>query len=94
MAHILQNNDMVTEMYLCDSSIPTSKNLLIIHRDGHVELKWCYGDIIEKQINPVLLKVGNRMMVEYGEPNLFQIRQRLPFQDELGKLDTLWEKLL
>jgi len=42
----------------------------------------------------VLLKVGNRMMVEYGEPNLFQIRQRLPFQDELGKLDTLWEKLL
>ena len=94
MAHILQNDDMATEIYLCDGEIADSKFLLIVRADGRLELKWCYGDFIETQINPLFVKIGKKMMLEYGEPNLFMQRQKLTFQGEDGKLDEIWEKVM
>ena len=94
MAHVLQDDNMVTEIYVSDSTIKDSKNLLMVHKDGTLEMKWCMGDIVEKQINPVFVKVGRKMLLEYGEPNLFMIRQRLPFQDEMGNLEKVWEKVM
>lgn len=94
MAHILQDDDKVTEMYLSDSSIKGSKNLLMVHKSGSLELKWCCENIAETQINPILVKVGRKMLLEYGEPNLFNIRQRIPFQDEQGNLEKIWEKVM
>lgn len=94
MAHVLQDNFMVTEMYLSDGNIPQSKNLLMIYKDGTLEMKWCCGDYIRKESNPTLTKVGRRMILEYGDPNLFGIRPTLPFQDEQGQLDKIWEKLM
>jgi hypothetical protein len=32
--------------------------------------------------------------LEFGEPNLFSIRQRMTFQDEQGNLDERWEKVM
>ena len=94
MAHILQDDNMVTEIYVSDSTIKDSKNLLMVHKDGTLEMEWCMGDIVEKQINPVLVKVGRKMLLEYGEPNLFMIRQRILFQDEMGNLEKAWEKVM
>ena len=93
MAHILQDNS-VTEMYISDSTIKDSKNLLLVHKDGTLELKWCLGETIEVQANPTLVKVGRKMRLEYGEPNLFGIRQIIPFQDENGNLEKVWEKVM
>ena len=39
-------------------------------------------------------KVGRKMFLEYGEPNLFMIRERMPFQDEMGNLEKVWEKVM
>jgi hypothetical protein len=94
LAHILQDNDMVTEMYISNGDIVGSKNLLMVHKNGDLEFKWCYEDIVETQANPCLVKVGRKMMLEYGEPNLFDLRQKLPFQDEQGNLDSSWEKIM
>ena len=94
MAHVLQDNDMVTEMYVTNGNIVGSKNLLIVHKNGDLELKWCYEDIVEKQVNPCLVKIGRRMLLEYGEPNLFNIRQRIAFQDEQGNLEKAWERIM
>ena len=94
MAHVLQDNFTVTEMYISDGNIPESKNLLMVHKDGKLELKWCCGDYIQDEYQPTLSKVGRRMLLEYGEPNLFGIRQKLPFQDEQGNLDSSWERIM
>jgi hypothetical protein len=49
--------------------------------------------VSEAQVNPIMVKVRNKMMLEYGEPNLFQIRRRIPFTDENGKLEPKWTKI-
>jgi hypothetical protein len=84
----------VNEIYVSDSDVVDSKNILLVYDDGHLELKWCYEDYVEKQENPSLVKVGRSMKLEYGEANLFGTRQMLPFQDEQGKLEKMWEKIL
>ena len=97
MAHVLQDDNKVTELYLCNDDrggIKGSKYLLYIKENGSIELKWCYEDITETQINPMLVKVSRGMRVEYGEPNLFMQRQMLPFQDENGNLNEIWEKII
>ena len=83
----------VKEMYLCDGERVGSKYLLTVHEDGLLRLKWCCGNVSEAQVNPIMVKVRNKMMLEYGEPNLFQIRRRLPFTDENGKLEPKWTKI-
>lgn len=90
----MQDNFTVTEMYLSDGNIPSSKNLLIVHKDGTLEMKWCCGDYIQNEFNPILSKVGRRMIIEYGDANMFGIRPTLPFQDEQGQLDKMWEKIM
>ena len=94
MAHILQKESKVKEIYLSNGDIKDSKNLLLVYDNGELVMKWCYEDIIEVQENPTLTKIGRRMILEYGEPNLFKIRQRIPFQDEMGKLESIWEKIM
>jgi hypothetical protein len=94
LAHNLYNGSKVKEIYLTDGEIPNSKYILMIHEDGYLVMKWCYEDLTELQPNPILVKVGRRMILEYGEPNLFNIKQRIGFQDEQGKLEERWEKVL
>ncbi len=94
MAHILQKDSKVNEIYMTDGEMNNSKYLLFVYDNGDLVMKWCYEDIVEIQINPILTKIGRRMLLEYGEPNLFSIRQRLPFQDEQGNLDEIWEKVM
>jgi hypothetical protein len=92
MAHILQKD--VREIYVSDSSIKGSKNVLFVYEGGDLELKWCCQNVVEKQLCPSLVRVGKCLKLEYGEPNLFQIRQIIPFQDENGKLEPCWEKIM
>ena len=92
MAHILQKD--VREIYVSDSSIKGSKNVLFVYEGGDLELKWCCQNVVEKQLCPSLVRVGKCLKLEYGEPNLFQIRQIIPFQDENGKLEPGWEKIM
>jgi hypothetical protein len=92
MAYILQKD--VREIYVSDSSIKGSKNVLFVYEGGDLELKWCCQNVVEKQLCPSLVRVGKCLKLEYGEPNLFQIRQIIPFQDENGKLEPCWEKIM
>ena len=94
LAYILQKDSKVKEIYLADGDVVDSKYLLFIYDNGEIVLKWCYEDIVEIQEKPSLTKVGRRMVLEYGEPNLFDIRQRIAFQDELGNLEERWEKIM
>ena len=92
MAHILQGE--VREIYVSDSSIKNSKNVLLVYENGDLDLKWCCENVVERQVNPMLVKVGRSMKLEYGEPNLFQVKQMLPFQNEQGQLEPCWEKIM
>ena len=92
MAHILQGD--VREIYVSDSSIKGSKNVLFVYESGELELKWCCENVVEQQLSPSFVRVGKCLKLEYGEPNLFQIRQIIPFQDENGKLEPCWEKIM
>ena len=94
MAYILRKDSKVTEIYLADGEVTNSKLLLLIYENGDIVLKWCYEDLVEVQSNPTLTKIGRRMILEYGEPNIFNLRQRMTFQDEQGNLDERWEKVL
>ena len=94
MAQNLYNGSKVKEIYLTDGEIKNSKYILMIHEDGYLVMKWCYEDLTEVQPNPALTKVGRRMVLEYGEPNLFNIKHMIPFQDEMGNLDKRWEKVM
>ena len=93
MARNLQDN-CVTEIYVSDGSVNDSKNVLFVYKDGSLGMKWCMGEYVEEQANPTLVKVGRKMFLEYGEPNLFMIRERMPFQDEMGNLEKVWEKVM
>ena len=92
MAHVLQGD--VREIYVSNSSIKGSKNVLFVYESGDLELKWCCENVVEKQLCPSLVKENNKVRLEYGEPNLFQIRQTLPFQNEQGQLEPCWEKIM
>jgi hypothetical protein len=94
LAHILQSKGRAKEIYLADAEIKDSKYILLVFEDGSIKLEWCYEDLIEIQVNPVLTKLGRRMILEFGEPNLFNLRERKPFQDEQGNLDSMWEKIM
>ena len=94
MAHVLEEDNTVTEMYLSNGNIQDSKNLLMVHKDGTIELEWCLGDTIQVEENPILVKIGRRMVLEYGTPNLFGVREMMPFQDEQGNLESRWERIM
>lgn len=94
MAHILQKENKAKEIYLTDAEPSGAKYLLIIYEDGSLKMEWCYEDIIEIQANPILSKIGKRMLLEFGEENLFGIRQKKAFQDEMGNLESIWEKIM
>ena len=94
MAQILQNKGKAKEIYLADAEIKDAKYILLVYEDGSIVLKWCYEDIVEVQVNPTLTKVGRKMILEFGEPNLFQQRERIAFQDEQGKLEDSWKKIM
>jgi hypothetical protein len=94
LAYILQKDSKVKEIYLADADMANAKYLLFVYDNGSLVMKWCYEDIVEIQANPTLTKVGRKMVLEFGEPNLFSIRQRMTFQDEQGNLDERWEKVM
>lgn len=90
----MQKDSKVKEIYLANGEVVDSKLLLLVYENGDIVLKWCYEDLVEVQANPTLTKVGRRMILEYGEPNIFNLRQRMTFQDEQGNLDERWEKIM
>ena len=90
----MQKDSKVKEIYLANGEVVGSKLLLLIYENGDIVLKWCYEDLVEVQSNPTLTKIGRRMILEYGEPNVFNLRQRMTFQDEQGNLDERWEKIM
>lgn len=94
MEHNLHDSVKVREIYLSDGNINGSKNLLIVNEDGTVILEWCMGDKVEVQEKPIFVRIGKEMRVEYGTPNLFNIRQMLPFMDSFGRLDVMWERIM
>ena len=94
MAQDLHDKGKVTEIYLANGNIPNSKFLLIIYEDGTLKLEWCYENTVEIQKSPTLVKISRGTLLEYGEPNLLNIRQRLRLKDEQGNLDSMWEKVM
>lgn len=94
MAQILQGNSRVKEMYLANATTKNAKYILLVYDNDAIVLKWCCDDIIKIQENPSITKVGRKIILEFGEPNLFGTRPNLPFQDEQGNLEKNWEKVL
>ena len=94
MAHFLLQDNTVTEMYVSDGKVVGSKNILMLHKDGTLELRYCHGDKVETQPNASLVRVGRRLLLEYGEPNLLNVMDRVVFLDEQGNLDGSWEKIM
>jgi hypothetical protein len=81
-------------MYLANANLQNAKYILLVYDNDSIVLKWCCGDIIMIQENPSITKVGRKIILEYGEVNLLGTRRNLPFQDEQGKLEKIWEKIL
>lgn len=94
MAHILQIDSKVKEIYLSNSDVGNSKNLLLVYDNDSIVLKWCNGNVIEIQESPTLINIGRRTLIEYGEPNLFGIRRKIPFKNDVGNLESMWEKIM
>lgn len=94
MAHILQDNIKVKEIYLANGNINGSNYLFMVFEDGTLSLDWCQGQVVQHEVRPILIKIGRTTRIEFGEPNLFGTRQILTFQDENGQLDKKWKKIM
>jgi hypothetical protein len=90
----LQNYKRVKEIYMTSGEVDKSKLLLFVYNDGKLKLEWCWEHVVEIQDNPTLTKIGRKMILEYGEPNIFNQREKIQFQNEQGELESNWEKIL
>jgi hypothetical protein len=82
------------EVYVTNASAPNSKYVLMRMVDGTLRLNWYDTDskIVEEE--PTLTKrYDNSMKLEFGEKNLFGIRQVLPFIDSKGELEDRWDRI-
>lgn len=87
-------NKKVKEIYLSDALTQDSKHLLIIYEDNTIVMKWCCGSVVEAKERPTLTVIDKKTFIEYGQGNLFGVREKKPFKDEQGNLDEIWTKII
>lgn len=84
----------VKELYVSEGNVVGSTFVLIVLEDGTLNLTWYMGNKSVKEDNPIISKrYDGSMKVEYGEENLFGVRQVLCFVDSSGKLEDRWERI-
>jgi hypothetical protein len=84
----------VKELYVSEGNVVGSTFVLIVLEDGTLSLTWYMGNKSVKEDNPIISKrYDGSMKVEYGEENLFGVRQVLCFIDSSGKLEERWNRI-
>jgi len=84
----------VNELYVSKGNVVGSTFVFMIMENGTPILMWYMGNSSVKEHNPTINKKTNgSMVIEYGSPNLFGVRQTLPFVDANGELEEKWEKI-
>ena len=84
----------VRELYVSEGNVVGSTFVLMILEDGTPNLTWYMGDKKVEEENPIISKrYDGSMKIEYGEENLFGVRQVLCFIDSSGKLEERWNRI-
>ena len=84
----------VKELYVSDGNVVGSTYVLMILEDGTPSLIWYMGNQKVEEDNPTISKrYDGSMKIEYGEENLFGVRQVLCFIDSSGQLEERWDRI-
>ena len=84
----------VKELYVSDGNVVDSTYVFMILEDGTPSLTWYMGNQKVEEYNPTISKrYDGSMKIEYGEPNLFGVRQVLCFIDSSGQLEERWDRI-
>ena len=84
----------VKELYVSESNVVGSTYVLMILEDGTPRLTWYMGNQKVEEDNPTISKrYDGSMKIEYGEENLFGVRQVLCFIDSSGQLEKRWDRI-
>ena len=84
----------VKELYVSESNVVGSTYVLMILEDGTPSLTWYMGNSKVEEKNPIISKrYDGSMKIEYGEENLFGVRQVLCFIDSSGQLEERWDRI-
>ena len=84
----------VRELYVSEGNVVGSTFVLMILEDGTPNLTWYMGNQKIEENSPTISKrYDGSMKVEYGEENLFGVRQVLCFIDSSGELEERWDRI-
>lgn len=84
----------VKELYVSDGNVVDSTYVFMILEDGTLSLTWYMGNQKVEEDNPTISKrYDGSMKIEYGEENLFGVRQVLCFIDSSGQLEERWDRI-
>lgn len=82
------------EVYVTNANTPNSRYVLMRMIDGTLKFNWYDEESVIHEEEPILVKKGDgSMKLEFGEKNLFGIRQNLPFIDSDGNLEDRWDRI-
>ena len=66
----------------------------MILEDGTPSITWYMGNHKVEEDSPTISKrYDGSMKIEYGEENLFGVRQVLCFIDSSGQLEEMWDRI-
>ena len=84
----------VKELYVSDGNVVDSTYVFMILEDGTPSLTWYMGNQKVEEDSPTISKrYDGSMKIEYGEENLFGVRQVLCFIDSSGQLEERWDRI-
>ena len=84
----------VKELYVSDGNVVDSTYVFMILENGTPSLTWYMGNQKVEEDNPTISKrYDGSMKIEYGEENLFGVRQVLCFIDSSGQLEKRWDRI-
>ena len=84
----------VKELYVSDGNVVDSTYVFMILEDGTPSLTWYMGNQKVEEDSPTISKrYDGSMKIEYGEENLFGVRQVLCFIDSSGQLEKRWDRI-
>ena len=84
----------VKELYVSDGNVVDSTYVFMILEDGTLSLTWYMGNQKVEEDNPTISKrYDGSMKIEYGEENLFGVRQVLCFIDSSGQVEERWDRI-
>ena len=84
----------VKELYVSEGNVVVSTYVFMILEDGTPSLIWYMGNQKVEEDNPTISKrYDGSMKIEYGEENLFGVRQVLCFIDSSGQLEERWDRI-